>query len=125
MITFKYFLSLFEAQVSDPKVEFSPLFKESYNKFAHINGVRDNLQEFFRCKKQWPQEKLTSKCKDHALTGGFFQKNKILECHLAGDVLLLYRFSNHIITPLLCCDHDDIKGGKAQALIDKLKPYLK
>lgn len=121
MITFKKFLQLFEAEKTPIKVVYHPEFLPSYKAFLNVNGIRDALKEFFRCKKQWPQEKLIASFKDHALQGSYFKKHKILECHLAGDVLLLYRFDSHILNPLICCTHSDLKGGRIASLQKLLK----
>lgn len=116
VITFKYFLSLSEANQSPIIVKKNRAFSPSYGKLAHIEGVRDRLREFFRCKKQWPQEKLLASFKDHALQGSYFKKHKIMECHLAGDVLLLYSFDNNVLTLLFCCSHNDLYGGRINNL---------
>lgn len=123
-MTFKDFLKLFEAERSPIIVDYLEPFKDSYKEFVHIEGVRDNLKEFFECKKQWPQKLLLSSFKDHKLTGEFFEKNKIMECHLSGDVLMLYIFDNHILRMCICCDHNTLKGGRSKSLQKLLKQYL-
>ncbi len=44
----------------------------------------------------------------------------MMECHLDGDVLLLYTHENDEVFLLLCCQHDDLKGKTGSKLSKRL-----
>lgn len=45
----------------------------------------------------------------------------IRECHLAGDILLLYTHSSDDIRLLRVCSHDEIKGKRGTEMAKRLK----
>jgi mRNA-degrading endonuclease YafQ of YafQ-DinJ toxin-antitoxin module len=121
---FELIKELLESNRQNIEVHFLPEFRETYSEFKNTPGVQDSLQEFFRCKKQWPQEALMSSMKDHALQGNHYKQFKMMECHLDNNILLLYKFDKNILTLVLCCWHEDVKGPRAKSMVNKLKKIL-
>jgi mRNA-degrading endonuclease YafQ of YafQ-DinJ toxin-antitoxin module len=87
-------------------------FKDSYKKYLkQFPHIKTAMAEFNHCKRAIPQQQLPGKMKDHKLDGPL---QGIMDCHLADDVILLYRpLANGAIKLLLVCDHADIKGKRA------------
>jgi addiction module RelE/StbE family toxin len=76
------------------------------------------LKEFMACKGEIPPRRLPGTMDDHSLTGAF---SDFQECHLSGDVLLLYTHENDLVTLYRVCTHDDIHGKRGSKLAKKLR----
>jgi len=93
--------------------ELAPGFAESWKQFK-TEEVSEAMTEFDRCKRSIPLHRLPGKMRDHKLDGPL---KGFMECHLADDVLLIYRpLPNGAIKLLRVCTHSDLKGPKAKAL---------
>ncbi len=114
------------AEVQPPSVdreiewELAPGFRESWRLYLQQNPeIRAATTEFDRCKRSVPPLQLPGKMKEHKLDGplkGFY------DCHLANDVILLYKPKvNGGIKLFRVCEHAALKGPKAKALVAKLK----
>jgi addiction module RelE/StbE family toxin len=72
------------------------------------------MTEFDRCKRSIPPQPLPARMKDHKLDGPL---KGFMECHLADDVLLIYKpVPGGAIKLLRICTHADLKGPKAKIL---------
>jgi mRNA interferase YafQ len=92
-------------------------FKDSWKRFKS-DVVSEAMTTFDRCKRAIPPEPLPGRMRDHKLDGPF---RGFMECHLDGDVLLIYKpMANGAIKLLRVCQHADIKGPKAKALAKQL-----
>jgi mRNA-degrading endonuclease YafQ of YafQ-DinJ toxin-antitoxin module len=67
------------------------------------------IKDFMICKGEIPPRRLPGTMNDHALGGAF---SEFKECHLAGNVLLLYTHKGDLITLYRVCTHDDIHGKR-------------
>jgi mRNA interferase YafQ len=93
-------------------------FKASWKQFK-TDAISDAMTEFDRCKRSNPPRQLPAKMKDHKLDGPL---KGFMECHLADDVLLIYKpITGGAIKLLRVCTHADLKGPKAKALAKTLK----
>lgn len=93
-------------------------FKDSWTRFK-TDDISEAMTEFDRCKRSIPPAALPAKMKDHKLDGPF---KGYMECHLAGDVLLIYKpLPGGAIKLLRICTHADLKGPKAKVLAKQLK----
>jgi mRNA interferase YafQ len=93
-------------------------FKESWKRFK-TDEISDAMTIFDRCKRAVPPESLPAKMKDHKLDGPF---KGYMECHLADDVLLIYKpLPNGAYKLFRICQHADLKGPKAKTLVKQLK----
>jgi addiction module RelE/StbE family toxin len=107
-----------EPKRNDAKWPLASGFKASWEKFK-TDDVCAAMTEFDRCKRSIPPRPLPTKMKDHKLDGPL---KDYMECHLAGDVLLIYKLAaNGAIKLLRVCTHADLKGPKAKALAKILK----
>jgi len=105
---------------SDKEWELAPGFKESWKRYLSSNPcIKDAMREFDRCKRAIPPIQLPGKMQDHKLDGplrGFY------DCHLAEDVILIYKPTGDGICKLFrICQHADLKGPKAKVLARHLK----
>ncbi len=55
---------------------------------------------------------------DHKLDG---KLKGIMECHLAGDILLIYKHEDDAVDLIDVCRHSGLKGKKGKALSRKGK----
>jgi addiction module RelE/StbE family toxin len=93
-------------------------FKESWKKFKTV-AISDAMTAFDRCKRAIPPQPLPPGMKDHNLGGPL---KGFSECHLDGDVLLIYKPApNGAIKLFRVCTHADLKGPKAKILARQLK----
>jgi mRNA interferase YafQ len=76
------------------------------------------MDVFLQFKSEIPPRVLPAGFNDHAL-GDTLKGYR--ECHLAGDILLIYKLQNDTLSLLELCAHDDIKGGKEKATKKRLK----
>lgn len=89
-------------------------YKASWIKHSSGNTkVRDALTEFNKAKREIPPKRLPDRMRDHTLSGPL---NGIRECHLEGDVLLLYTHKNDLVKLLLVCQHADLQGSRGKTL---------
>jgi mRNA interferase YafQ len=94
-------------------------FRNSYRALKATNPeINDTITAFSKCKRQVPPARLPARMKDHALKGKLWG---FRECHLAGDILLVYTHRNDIVHLLTICRHDELYGGKGTALKKKIK----
>jgi addiction module RelE/StbE family toxin len=96
-----------------------PGFKERYDAFLEDDpSIADSMKAFRDRKTEIPPGRLPAKMKDHKLDG---KLKGIMECHLAGDILLVYTHENDVVDLLDVCRHSGLKGKKAKALSKKAK----
>jgi hypothetical protein len=55
---------------------------------------------------------------DHTLQG---KLAGIKECHLAGDVLLIYEHENDVVLMIDVCTHDELMNDSGRAVTRRLK----
>jgi addiction module RelE/StbE family toxin len=84
--------------------------------------IADTIKTFNDAKRVIPTAPLPKKMKDHVLDG---KLKGIRECHLAGDVLLLYTHQEDVVRMLYICQHEDLYGKRATQLAAYLKKLLK
>jgi len=92
-----------------------PGFKARYRDFLKLNpDIRKPIEDFNVLKRLIPPGRLPNTMKDHTLKG---RLKGIGECHLAGDILLLYFHSDDVVNLLDVCTHDELHGeiGRAAA----------
>ena len=96
----------------------APGFKASWRQFK-TDTISKAMTEFDRCKRSLPPRPLPAKVKDHKLDGPL---KGFMECHLADDVLLIYKsIDGGAVKLLRICTHADLKGPKAKTLAKILK----
>ena len=99
-------------------VSVSSEFAASYRKFFRIeSSIKEALTTFNKYKREIPPRRLPDKMRDHKLGGDL---NDFLECHLSGDVLLIYTHQDDRVHLLLCCAHRDLKPPKSKGLSGRL-----
>ncbi len=93
-------------------------FKNSWLKFK-TPALSEAMTAFNRHKRATPPEPLPAKMNDHKLDGPL---RGYMECHLDGDVLLIYKpMPKGAIKLLRICTHADLRGPKAKVLAKLLK----
>ena len=102
------------------KWEFAPGFKKSWKKYLAQNpGIKEAMTEFDRCKRAIPPIQLPGRMSEHKLDGplkGYY------DCHLADDVILIYKpIANGAYKLLRLCEHADLRGPKAKVLKAQIK----
>ena len=107
-------------ETREVKWEVAEGFRQSYKKYLKIfPDIRAAMAEFNRCKRARPPQQLPGRMKDHKLDGPL---KGYMDCHLADDVILLYKpLPNGAIKLLLVCEHSDIKGKRASITVQRLK----
>jgi mRNA-degrading endonuclease YafQ of YafQ-DinJ toxin-antitoxin module len=64
-------------------------FKQSYRKYLREHPrIREAMSEFNKCKRANPPQRLPGKMNDHKLGGPL---KGFMDCHLNGDVILIYK----------------------------------
>lgn len=92
---------------------FAEGFQKSFDEFVEPGSKRaDRFRDFMEKKGKIPPERLPGTMRDHAL-GGALAGFK--ECHLDGDVLLVYTHENDVVTLYIVCDHETLSNSKALA----------
>jgi addiction module RelE/StbE family toxin len=92
------------------KFEPKPFFQENYPKLLKDNpDIKDKFKTFTDAKKEIPPKRLPNGMKDHVLQG---KLDGIRECHLSGNILLLYTHANDVVSLLAVCSHDELKTVK-------------
>ncbi|TGS15894.1 type II toxin-antitoxin system mRNA interferase toxin, RelE/StbE family [Mesorhizobium sp. M2E.F.Ca.ET.209.01.1.1] len=100
------------------KWELASGFKDSWVKHKS-DAVSAAMGTFDLCKRSIPPAPLPATMKDHKLSGPL---KDYYECHLDGDVLLIYKpIAGGAIKLLRVCTHDDISGPRGAALAKILK----
>ena len=94
------------------KVESSIAFEESLKRFLNVSVKNDRklkrkLERFITMKTSIPRMPLPDGMNDHKLDPPL----NCWECHLDGDVLLLYTLKNDVLKLIYVCDHDELKGS--------------
>jgi addiction module RelE/StbE family toxin len=80
-------------------------FKQAYKLYLkQDSSIADRMHEFNVNKRKVPPVALPSGMRDHKLKG-----TNIWECHLASNILLLYRYEGNIVRLIKICTHDDLK----------------
>lgn len=96
----------------------SPLFRNSYSEhLGKAPGIEQKLRIFKEFKQHRPPKRLPVGFNDHALIGSLAG---FRECHLEGNVLLLYTDKHDLVTLIVVCNHDDLTR---RAFAAKLKSY--
>lgn len=101
------------------KFAVSSEFDGCYRKYC-VDGskAKSNYQTFVEQKGAIPPRQLPRGMNDHALIG---RLDGYRQCHLDGNVLLIYSHENDIVTSYLICEHDDIEGPREASLLKRLK----
>lgn len=76
------------------------------------------LEKFVESKSQRPPTQMLASFKDHHLTG---KLSEYKECHLQGDVLLIYTDKDDTVSLLIIANHDELYGPREDALLKRLK----
>jgi mRNA-degrading endonuclease YafQ of YafQ-DinJ toxin-antitoxin module len=112
-------LDLIEAIQNPWTIDPTDLFNESFRAMlTRVPDLRDRLKRFADIKLPNPisRDALVGK-HDRPFTGllvGYWH------CHLAPDAVLIYRLKNHAVQLLLVCQHQDIEGKRAKAVLKTL-----
>lgn len=109
------------AQKKEREVVFRPKpgFKERYEAFCQEDpSIELTVKEFRDRKAERPPGRLPAKMKDHKSDGAL---KGIKECHLAGDILLVYTHENDVVDLLDVCRHTGLSGKKGKALRKRAK----
>jgi addiction module RelE/StbE family toxin len=109
------------AQQKKREVVFQPKpgFKERYSAFLLEDpSIEKSMRVFRDCKSRIPPGRLPKRMNDHKLDG---KLKGIMECHLAGDILLIYKHEDDAVDLIDVCRHSGLKGKKGKALSRKGK----
>lgn len=99
-------------------IGFKPGFKEDFESLKADNPViGDRLKAFLEYKTCVPPKLLPHGMNDHDLGG---RLKGYRECHLAGDILLIYTLKDHALTVYCLCDHSQLGGNREKALKKRL-----
>jgi addiction module RelE/StbE family toxin len=80
-------------------------FKEVYKGYLKRDpSIAEKFHLFNVNKRKIPPEQLPRGMKDHKLKGV-----ELWECHLAPNILLIYRYEDNIVRLVSICGHDDLK----------------
>lgn len=107
---------------------FQAAFKDknaAYPRFVHptIANVQTTdlglaLEKFIESKSERPPAQLLAAFKDHQLKG---KLSAYKECHLQGDVLLIYTDKDDTVNLLVIANHDELHGPREKSLLKRLK----
>ena len=107
------------AGVRTVRIDFKPGVKEQFAVLAAVRpALKDKLETFLEFKTTIPPRVLPAGFSDHALGD---QLAGYRECHLAGNVLLVYILQNDVLSLLKLVDHDALRGGRQKATAKQLK----
>ena len=99
-----------------------PGFPAEFQKFAAQDpSIKDTMAEFKKRKSQIPPQPLPGGMRDHKLDGPLADYK---ECHLAGDILLIYTHANDVVTLCAVCTHADIDGKKTTKMAKVIRSRL-
>jgi len=97
----------------------SVAFRDSYRAFKDENPkIVKPMETFAHRKLAIPAVPLPNGMNDHALKGVLAGYR---ECHLDGDVLLIYKIERNVVRPLLVCTHSDLKGPRQSDTLRRLQ----
>jgi mRNA-degrading endonuclease YafQ of YafQ-DinJ toxin-antitoxin module len=103
----------------EAEVSAAECVKGQYKAFlALVPEIKKAVETFNKNKRPIPPIALPGTMKDHKLSG---KLDWLRECHLAGDILLLYTHEDHKVRMLYICRHEDLYGKRAK----QLNKYLK
>jgi len=98
-------------------------FKGQYRALlAQFPEIADTIETFNRNKRTRPPTPLPAHMRDHKLDG---RLKGVRECHLAGDVLLLYEHKDDVVKLLYICHHEDLYGKRGKQLATRIGDLLK
>jgi mRNA interferase YafQ len=102
------------------KVKFyvMPGFGKRYKRFLPNPEIRAAIRVFNIAKRRIPPGRLPDKMWDHVLKGSLAG---IRECHLAGDVLLIYTHENDVVRMIDVCTHDELMNDGGRAIRNRIK----
>lgn len=81
-------------------------FKQLYKGFLKQDpSIAETMHTFNVNKRKVPPEPLPRGMKDHKLKGS----DNLFECHLAPNILLIYRNEGNITRQVTICTHDYLK----------------
>jgi addiction module RelE/StbE family toxin len=88
------------------QVNTAPGFKQRYRRFLSANpDIRLALRAFNEIKHKIPTRNLPKYMRDHTLRG---RLAGLRECHLAGDVLLIYTHLGDVVNMIDVCSHTEL-----------------
>jgi mRNA interferase YafQ len=98
---------------------FADGFQKSFSQFvAPDTPPAERFKDFMEKKSKIPPERLPGTMRDHALTGALAG---FKECHLDGDVLLIYTHEHDEVMLYRVCNHADIEGKNSKKMAKLLK----
>lgn len=106
------------AQQRKVKFEVVEGFKRRYQRFLPDAAVKKAMLDFNVAKRKIPPAPLDPKMRDHQLKGALAG---ISECHLAGDVLLLYTHKDDVVLLIDVCTHDELKEDSKSVVRKRVK----
>ena len=93
-------------------------FKESYGALVATRpAIKEKFRTFLEFKTSIPPRVLPAGFKDHELGD---RLKGYRECHLAGDILVVYTLKNNLLSLLMICTHDELRGGREKDLARRL-----
>jgi mRNA-degrading endonuclease YafQ of YafQ-DinJ toxin-antitoxin module len=96
--------------------DFSSVFQEKFEKYKKSNPkISGKIKEFVNRKKKRPPEKMPG---EHKLNPPF---DGVLECHLEGDLCLLFRDKSDKVSLLTIATHDEMAGRRGKGLAKQFK----
>ena len=103
----------------ETKVEISNIYEYSLDRFFGVSEKTDRILErkiklFITRKTNMPPLLLPKGMNDHKLDSPL---GDCSECHLRGNILLIYRLRYSILKLIYVCDHDELKGSGIAKLI--------
>ena len=103
----------------EARFAFAEAFQDTFDDFVKPDTPRaDRFKDFMDKKGKIPPERLPGTMRDHALTGAL---SGFKECHLDGDVLLIYTHERDEVMLYRVCDHADIAGRRATKMAKLLR----
>jgi mRNA-degrading endonuclease YafQ of YafQ-DinJ toxin-antitoxin module len=117
--TIRAYLALIEAAQAPWGISRTDLFDTSFQAMlTKVPDLRERLTRFTAIKLPNPLS-ATAQAGKHdrpftAVLVGFWH------CHLAADLILIYRLHNRCVQLVLLCQHADIEGKRAKAMAKKL-----
>ena len=85
-------------------------------------GIKASVKIFNDYKRQIPPHQLPATMRDHRLDGPL---KEFKECHLAGDILLLYKHEGDLVVMCYICRHSDLYGKRAKQMRAEIKRAMK
>ncbi|GGI23811.1 type II toxin-antitoxin system RelE/ParE family toxin [Bradyrhizobium guangdongense] len=102
-----------EKPTKEVKWEVAKGFRESWERYK-TDSLKEAMKAFNEFKRSNPPKPLPRGMKDHKLEGPL---KEYRECHLEGDVLLVYKqLPAGAIKLMRVCTHDEIRGPRGQTL---------